>query len=167
MGNLCKMIIDEEANLSIANTISPKRKAKIKEIEKIRNSIKKFPVFEREKVAKEKYNKIIKEISVNMKSNNFIQHYLKIIELVFLNDTNKNIIKFYLDFIKINEENINIFNLISFEEEIEKYKIIFTVEEMNKIKEGIKNKSEKNNFIELLEKLSKIDKNDNKNIKDI
>ncbi len=38
---------------------------------------------------------------------------------------------------------------------------------MKEIKEGIKNKSEKNNFIAVLEKLSKINKNDNKNINDI
>ena len=110
-----------------------------------------------------KYNKIIKEISFNRKSNNFIQHYLKIIEPVYLNDTNKNIIRFYLNFIRKNDENVKRFNLISFDEEIEKYKLIFTVREMNEIKKGIKNNSEKNNFIELLKKLSNIVKNNNDN----
>ena len=156
------MKIEEEANLSITKTETPKRKAKIKGIEEIKNKVKKIRVFEREKVANEKYDKISKEIPINRKSNNFIQHYLKIIELVFLNDTNKNIMRFYLKFIKINENNVKRYDLLSFDEEIKKYKLLFNVKEMKEIKEGIKNKSEKNNFIELLEKLSKIIENDNK-----
>ena len=156
------MKIEEEANLSLTKTETPKRKPKIKGIEEIKNKVKKIRVFNRENVANEKYDKISKEIPINRESNNFIQHYLKIIELVFLNDTNKNIIRFYLKFIKINENNVKRYDLLSFDEEIEKYKILFNVKEMKEIKEGIKNKSEKNNFIEVLIKLSKIIENDNK-----
>lgn len=95
MGNMCKMKIEEEANLSLTKTETPKRKPKIKGIEEIKNKVKKIRVFNRENVANEKYDKISKEIPINRESNNFIQHYLKIIELVFLND----IIKILLDFI--------------------------------------------------------------------
>ena len=133
-------------------------------IEDLKLKVKGIPVFDREKIAKEQHDKIKGKFTLNIKSKDFMEEYLEIVELVFLNDTDKNIIELYLGFIKINEESIKVNDLNTFEEEIKKYKLLFTVGEMNKIKKGIKIQSEKENFINFLKKLSKIQEKDFKDL---
>ena len=133
-------------------------------IEDLKLKVKGIPVFDREKIAKEQYDKIKGKFTLNIKSKDFMEEYLEIVELVFLNDTDKNIIELYLGFIKINEESIKVNDLNTFEEEIKKYKLLFTVGEMNKIKKGIKIQSEKENFINFLKNLSNIKEKDFKDL---
>jgi len=82
------------------------------------------------------------------------KHYLQIVELLLLNDTDKNIVRLYLNFIKENEGFIIANKLNTFQQELTKYKRLFTVEEMNIIKKDYKTQSEKMNFIDYLKKLS-------------
>ena len=162
MFNLCLKYFNEEANLSTSKTVSQNTKKKA--IEDLKLKVKGIPIFDREKIAKEQYDKIKGKFTLNIKSKDFMEEYLEIVELVFLNDTDKNIIELYLGFIKINEESIKVNDLNTFEEEIKKYKLLFTVGEMNKIKKGIKIQSEKENFINFLKKLSKIQEKDFKDL---
>ena len=162
MFNLCLKYFNEEANLSTSKAVSQNTKKKA--IEDLKLKVKGIPIFDREKIAKEQYDKIKGKFTLNIKSKDFMEEYLEIVELVFLNDTDKNIIELYLGFIKINEESIKVNDLNTFEEEIKKYKLLFTVGEMNKIKKGIKIQSEKENFINFLKKLSKIQEKDFKDL---
>ena len=162
MFNLCLKYFNEEANLSTSKAVS--QNSKKKAIEDLKLKVKGIPIFDREKIAKEQYDKIKGKFTLNIKSKDFMEEYLEIVELVFLNDTDKNIIELYLGFIKINEESIKVNDLNTFEEEIKKYKLLFTVGEMNKIKKGIKIQSEKENFINFLKKLSKIQEKDFKDL---
>ena len=94
-------------------------------------------------------NKIIKG-----KEKDFFEEYIEIIKLILLDETNKDIAKLYLDFIKNNEISVKNYGLITYNEEIKKYKLLFTIDEKKKIAPGIKEKSEKEKFILFLEKLS-------------
>ena len=58
--------------------------------------------------------------------------------LLLIDNTNKDIVRLYLNFIKVNSLFIKENKLLIYDMELEKYKIIFTIEEMEKIQ---KNKS--------------------------
>ena len=156
MGNLCKITFKEDIDI-ISKKDSPREKIKIKEIEQLKRKIMVIPIFKRDKIAKEKYKIVSKQINNNNKDYNFLNNYIKILELLFLNDTNKKNVKLYLNFIKSNEQDVKNYSLISFNDEIEKYKVLFTVDEMKDLKEGIKQQSEKKKFINFLEKLRKVE----------
>ena len=120
-----------------------------------------IPLFQRVALTKQKYNKKIEERKTTkfiVNEENFLSEYISIIELLFLNNTNKKIVSLYLDFIKKNDKYIKKYGLNTFDTEITIYKIIFTIEEMKRIKDGIKLQSEKNNLIGFLNKLSIVNK---------
>ena len=155
MGNQCKSLFTEEINstLYINKKDSPKSKVKIKEIEDIKRSIMELSIFKRDKIAKIKYNIFLKKKKIN----DIYKNYIEILKLLFLNNTDKGIVTLYLNFIRENSNFIEKNGFNSFKEEIEKYKVLFTVEELNKIEKGIKLKSEKDNFLDLLDKLRTVD----------
>ena len=163
MGNTCKNFFKEEKDIIIkSEELSQRNHTIIKEIEELKKRILDIPLFQRKSKSMEKYNKKIKERKstlYNINNNNFIKEYIDIIELLYLNETDKDIVHLYLNFIKENDENIKKFNLDTFDDEIKKYKVIFTCDEINLIKSGIKLKSEKDNLINFLQELKNI-KND-------
>ena len=158
MGNLCKITFKEDIDI-IAKRNSPREKLKIKEIDQLKKKIMNIPIFERDNIAKKKYEILSMETNINNKGYNFFNNYIKILELLFLNDTDKNNVQLYLNFIKSNEQDIKKYKLKLFDEEIEKYKILFTVKEMTVLKTGIKLQSEKERFVDFLEKLYNVENN--------
>ena len=120
------------------------------EIEEIKKTIKELKIFERPKIAKEKYNNYIKKQKEgNLTDKEIKEQYIKIYELLLLNDTDKDIVKLYLDFIEQNNDFIKKYKRKNFEQEKKKYKILFEVKEWKD-----KLKSEKDNFIDYLINLS-------------
>lgn len=171
MGNQCRYLINEEIDsetLDISKKRSLRDNKVNKLIEELRKQIKELPIFERDKIAEDKYNNYIKNKSNNSINLDFFEEYIKIIELVLLDETNKKIVLLYLNFIIENEVSIKKEGLKTFFEEINKYVSIFTIDEMKKIEKeyktksgkniffGLKIKSEKQKFIEFLEKLKDI-----------
>ena len=121
------------------------------EIEEIKKAIKELQIFERTKIAKEKYNNYIKKQKERYLTDKEIkEQYIKIYELLLLNDTDKDIVKLYLDFIEQNSDFIKKYKRENFEQKKKKYKILFEVKERKD-----KHKSEKDNFINYLISLSK------------
>jgi len=176
MGNQCKILANEEIdseNLDISKKESPRNNKYNDAIEEIRKTIMNIPIFERDKIAEKKYNDYLKNKSNRSINLNFFEEYIKIIELLLYNETNKNIVSLYLEFIIDNEVTIKTEGLKTFSEVINKYKLIFTIEEM-KEKENrintksittkrekkqfieVKTKSEKRKFIEFLETLKAV-----------
>ena len=168
MGNQCKNLFteDEASTLNINKKDSPKRKAKIKEIEDYIRQIMKLSIFKRDEIAKNKYKNFLKMKKVK-KINDVYKEYIEILKLLLLNDTNKNIVTLYLNFLKNNKNFIESNGFNSFKEEIEKYKVLFTMEEINKIEIGIKMKSEKDNFLDLLDKLQNVNIKNKQTVDDI
>jgi hypothetical protein len=160
MGNLCKIPSDYDIDLLTSSSKdSPREKYSIKELEEIIDKIKNIPIFNRKLIFKEKFNlldlnKINNEAS---NVNDFIDNYIQIFELLNLNNTDKNIVLIYLKFIKINQKYIKIYKLESFDEEIQKYKLILTIKELDEIEKGIKKLSEKDNFINFLKQITNND----------
>ena len=163
MGNVCKIPLNEDKDLFASNKFfqndSPREKLKIKELEQIKQEIMDLQLFERKKIAEQKYNEYIKNRSKNKEQKDFIQEYIELMHLILLNETNKDIVILYLNFLKDNEISIRNNNLMSFKEEIKKYKLLFTIDEINNIEKGIKEESEKEKFISFLTKLSKVNNN--------
>ena len=175
MGNTCKS--SEVENLEI---ISESRKESLaeshddikefEEIKEIRKQISMMNVFKRKDIAKEEYLIYEKEYG---KDNNIIytgkeqikNKYIKIMRLLLIDNTNKDIVKEYLNFIENYPDFIKENGLIPYEKEINKYKIIFTVEEMEEIDEGIKNKSQKTIFLDYLNFISSKTENYNNSAK--
>jgi len=165
MGNLCKPNDFDEINstLNVLKKESPQKN--IKEIENLKIKIRNIPLFERGLIAETKYNnlknkKVGKEDQIN-DNKKIMAKYIEIIELMLLNNTNKKITKLYLDFIKNNENFINIFKLNNYKDELKKYKILFTKDEINKIEREYKTIGEKENYVNFLIYLS-TEKDDNK-----
>lgn len=153
---MCKENLHEDKDIKFEHyKDSPRETMKISQIELLKKKLIDIPIFERNKCIEVKYALLI-EKRENKKYKNFLEEYIDIIELLFLNDTNKMIVTLYLNYIRKNNENIKLYNLKTFSEEINKYKILFTVEEFKKIQKNIKTKSEKENFIEYLQKLNAI-----------
>ena len=66
--------------------------------------------------------------------------------LIIIDNTNKDIIKLYLIFIKKHSDFLTKNKLKPYKQEIMKYKIIFTADEMKEIEPNIKIKSQKHFF---------------------
>ena len=153
MGNQCQNIANNEKNnqLEFSSKDSPREK-EFQEIQEIKKRINEMEIFERPNISKEKYKNLLKQNNGslnNLTGKQIKEKYIEIYELLMLNDTDKDIVKLYLDFIKKYSNFIKKYKRKTFEEEIEKYKILFCVEEG-----GYKTKGEKNNFIDYLKDLS-------------
>lgn len=167
MGKLCKsydfkelQITTQESIIKDINKDSPRNE--LKEIKEYRKEIMKMNVFKRREIAENEYNKYIKENNnapVKIENDKIKEKYIKIMTLVLIDDTNKNIIKLYLNFLKKYSNFIKDELSFSYEREINKYKTIFTIDEMNEIEKNIKNKSEKQIFFDYINYLSQIDVN--------
>ena len=108
------------------------------EIKEYRKKISKMNIFKRKEIAKNKY-KTFMENEFNLKEDNKENikiKYIKIMYLLLIDNTNKDIVKLYLNFIKKHSEFINENKLLSFQTEINKYKIIFTIDEMKTIEKN-------------------------------
>ena len=130
MGNVCKIPLNEDKDLFASNKFqndSPREKLKIKELEQIKKEIMELQLFERKKIAEQKYNEYIKSRTKNKDQNDFIKEYIELIRLILLDETNKDIVILYLNFLKDNEISIRNNNLMPFKEEIKKYKFLFTI----------------------------------------
>ena len=77
--------------------------------------------------------------------------------LVLIDNTNKDIVKLYLNFIKNNSAFIQENKLLPYNKEIHKYKVIFSIDEINQIEKNIKNKSQKEIFLDYLNEISSLD----------
>jgi len=168
MGNFCKpynfkelQITTKESNIiKDASKDSPRNE--LKEIKEYRKEIMKMNVFKRREIAENEYNKYIKEKNnspAKIENDKLKEKYIKIMTLVLIDDTNKNIIKTYLNFLKKYSKYIKDELSFSYEREINKYKTIFTIEEMSEIENNIKKKSEKQIFFDYIKYLSQLDIN--------
>ena len=149
MGNQCKMTLFGEEDLEI-NIIEKKDSPQntFKEIDDLKNEIMELSLFERNKIAKIKYNNYInKSKNQNLNQIQIKKEYLAINELLLLNNTNKNFIKLYLNFIKENDTFIKKYNLIPYEKELLKYQKLFSIKEMDEIEKNFKKFSEKENLV--------------------
>jgi len=158
MGNQCKILANEEIDsktLDISKKESPRNNKYNDAIEEIHKTIMNIPIFERNKIAEKKYNDYLKNKSNKSINLNFFEEYIKIIELLLYDETNKKIVSLYLDFIIDNEATIKIEGLKTFSEVINKYKLIFTIDEMEEKENRINTKREKNKFIEVKTKSEK------------
>ena len=117
-------------------------------------------IFERDKIAKLKYKKYINNLENMKKNRDTVNNYIDIIELLFYNDTNKDIVKLYLRFLKNNSGFVKNYDLNSYEKEKQKFKRLFSIEEMDDIEKNIKTISEKQNLINFLKKMSNTKNND-------
>ena len=166
MGNICKYSNIEESELDL-ELVSDYSKNEFQEIKEFRKEIVIMNIFERKKIAIKEYENFIK--NKNCEDKNEIisreertkKEYIKIKCLALIDNTNKDIIKLYLNFIKKNDIFIKENKLDTYEKEINKYKVIFTIEEMKQIEPGIKTKSQKTIFLDYLQYLSSIDLNNN------
>ena len=178
MGNQCKYIsYHENSNieLKIERTNSPQNR--LKELDNLKQKIKKLGIFERPKIARNKLKEFLeKQKKHNIKNINLEQikqEYIDINEILLLNDTDKDIVSQYLQFIDQYNEFIKAYKFKSFSQELSKYSKLFTITEMNKKKYNYKLKSEKDKFIDYLTILSNskdyqsIGKDAEKNIKNI
>ena len=117
-------------------------------------------IFERDEIAKSKYKSFMEKYNCeDMKETN-LEKYHDIMELLLLNNTDKDIVKLYLNFLKHNKNFIESNELNAYDEEIMKYKILFSVAEIEEIDKQIKKKSEKENLINFLKRLSGTKKNE-------
>ena len=162
MGNFCEIPLYKDKDLIVSNksqNVSSIEKRINKEIKVIKNEIMEIPLFERKNKAEQKYKHYLNNKKINTIEKNFFEEYIEIIKLLLLDETNKDIVILYLNFIKNNEISVKNCGLTTFNEEIKKYKLLFTKDEMKKIAPGIKEKNEKEKFILFLEKISLIKTN--------
>ena len=166
MGNACKSseLEDLEINLELYGIYN-----KFKEIKEIRKQIAMMNVFKRKQIAKEEYLIFLKEESnnINIKitdKEKIKNKYIKIMRLLLIDNTNKDIVKLYLNFIKNNPDFIEENELMPYELEIDKYKILFTILEMEKIEKRKKNKTQKTIFLDYINYICLKVKEDDENI---
>ena len=145
-----------ESDMNLSNRTNY-AKNEFQEIINYRKEISKMNIFKRKKIAINKYNSFIKNENINKKEDdeNIKDKYIKIMCLLLIDNTNKDIVKLYLNFIKNNSNFIKKNKLLSYEKEINNYKIIFTVNEMKQIEKDIKKKSQKDIFLDYILSLSK------------
>ena len=146
MGNFCKFR-EEELEIDSQSEIDFS-KNEFQEIKDFRKEIQKMNVFKRKEIAKKEFQTFIEntnyDINIIITNETEIkQKYIQIVFLLLIDNTNKNIVKLYLSFIKKYSDFIKNNKLIPYEKEIEKYKIIFTIDEMEKIEKNIKTKSQR------------------------
>ena len=143
---------------------------KFKEIKDFRKEISKMNIFNRKKIAEEEYKKylinknIIADDRIIIEEDIIKSEYIKILYFVLIDNTNQKIVKTYLKFIKKYHDFIKKHNLKPYEKELKKYKVIFQKEEINEIENDIKDKSQKDIFLEYIDYISDLDleKNFNK-----
>ena len=133
-----------ESDMNLSNRTNY-AKNEFQEIINYRKEISKMNIFKRKKIAIDKYNSFIKNENINKKEDdeNIKDKYIKIMCLLLIDNTNKDIVKLYLNFIKNNSNFIKKNKLLSYEKEINNYKIIFTVNEMKQIEKDIKKRVKK------------------------
>ena len=173
MGNMCKVINVEDREIDLQSE-TDYSKNEFQEIKEFRKEILNMNVFERKNIAIKEYQNFIKSKNYNDNNENISNekilkyNYIKIKCLVLIDNTNKDIIKLYLDFIKQYSKFIEKNELTPYEKEINKYKILFTVDEMKLIEPNIKTISQKSSFLDYLENICQINsKNDFNEIKSI
>ena len=122
------------------------------EIKEYRKIISQMNIFKRKEKAKKEYDLFLKnEKYINGDNKEKIKtKYIKIMCLLLIDNTNKDIVRLYLNFIKVNSLFINENKLLTYDMELEKYKIIFTIEEMEKIQKNKKKKSQKKIFFDYI-----------------
>ena len=149
MGNQCKIpfVEDSHSTLNIYQKDSPKKSKIYKKIEELKKTIMQISIFERDKIAEEKYQILKKNYNpdniLEMNEEN-LNKYFEIIELLLMNNTNKAIVKFYLKFLKTNKEFINYYELNNYDEEIEKYQKLFSVKEIEELEDENEQNCKKN-----------------------
>jgi len=168
MGNTCKFINKEEQEI-ISSPSKDDMKNEFQEIKDFRNEISKMNIFKRKSIAKDEYNNYIqkiknKKIIINDEKNEIKEQYISIIYLLLIDNTNKDIVKLYLNFLKNNSIFIKENNLLSFKDEVNKYSIIFKIDEIEQIEKNIKQKSQKDIFLDFLEYIKNIDFGNKTNI---
>ena len=171
MGNTCKSseienleITTESRKESLAESNDDSKE--FEEIKEIRKQVAMMNVFKRKDIAKEEYLIYKKQNGKNDKikyidKEQIKNKYIKIMRLLLIDNTNKDIVKEYLNFIKNYPDFIKENGLNSYEKEINKYKKIFTVKEMEEIDRAIKNKSQKTIFLDFLNFISSKTENNN------
>ena len=149
MGNQCQTISynDKKYELKLSNSDSPRED--FQDIKEFKKEIQEMEIFERPNIAKEMYNNIANKKKDNLTDKEIKERYIEIYKLLLLNDTDKDIVHLYLDFINKYSSFIEKNKRKTFEEEKNKYKILFFENEW-----GYKTKSEKTYFIEYLKELS-------------
>ena len=165
---MCKFV--EKAELEIVSTKQSKEedylKNEFKEIKEFRKRILKMNIFKRKKKAKIRYKKYIKnkankKFVINDenpdKKKEIKEQYIKIFCLLLIDNTNKDIVKLYLNLIKKIPVFIKENNLRPYDIEVKKYSVIFTVDEMNKIEKNIKNKNQKDIFLDFMNYIKNLD----------
>ena len=122
------------------------------EIKEYRKIISQMNLFMRKEIAKKEYELFLKNDKyINEDNNEKIKtKYIKIMCLLLIDNTNKDIVRLYLNFIKVNSLFIKENKLLTYDMELEKYKIIFTIEEMEKIQKNKKKKSQKKIFFDYI-----------------
>ena len=134
-----------------------------KEIKDFRKEISKMNIFNRKKIAEEEYKKylinknIIADDRIIIEEDIIKSEYIKILYFVLIDNTNQKIVKTYLKFIKKYHDFIKKHNLKPYEKELKKYKVIFQKEEINEIENDIKDKSQKDIFLEYIDYISDLD----------
>ena len=149
MGNQCQTISynDKKYELKLSSSDSPRED--FQDIKEFKKEIQEMEIFDRPNIAKEMYNNIANKKKDNLTDKEIKERYIEIYKLLLLNDTDKDIVHLYLDFINKYSSFIEKNKRKTFEEEKNKYKILFFENEW-----GYKTKSEKTYFIEYLKELS-------------
>ena len=120
-------------------------------------------IFNRKNIAEEEYkkyftnNNIIADDCIIIEEDIIKSEYIKILYFVLIDNTNQKIVKTYLKFIKKYHDFIKKHNLKPYEKELKKYKVIFLKEEINELENDIKDKSQKDIFLEYIYYISDID----------
>ena len=158
MGNFCESSYSKDSELDI-HSVNDYSKNEFEEIKEFRKKILNMNVFERKDIAKREYEKFKKEENnVDISNEDKIKNvYIKIKCLVLIDNTNKDIIKIYLNFIKKHSDFVAKNKLKPYKQEIMKYQIIFTADEMKEIEPNIKIKGQKAFFLDYLNNITKID----------
>ena len=146
----------ESSEKTLSDEDNEYSKHEFQEIKDFRKKIPNINIFKRKEIAKKEYKKFIETENKNIDEFNIKNNYIKIVCLLLIDNTNKDIVKLYLNFIKKNSNFINENKLLTFEKEINKYKILFTVDEIKQFGNNIKNKSQKVIYLEYLRKIISI-----------
>jgi len=158
MGNVCESSYSKDSESDI-HSVNDYSKNEFEEIKEFRKKILNMNVFERKDIAKREYEKFKKEENnVDISNEDKIKNvYIKIKCLVLIDNTNKDIIKIYLNFIKKHSDFVAKNKLKPYKQEIMKYQIIFTADEMKEIEPNIKIKGQKAFFLDYLKNITKMD----------
>ena len=142
----------DESSDKISDSKADDNINEFQEIKEYRKIISQMNLFKRKEIAKKEYELFLKNDKyINEDNNEKIKtKYIKIMCLLLIDNTNKDIVRLYLNFIKVNSLFIKENKLLTYDMELEKYKIIFTIEEMEKIQKNKKKKSQKKIFFDYI-----------------